>query len=97
FSRDWSSDVCSSDLKADYARQVETDYEEIIRHQEGGGWPADYYWEVRAQDGSVRWYGGTPDSGGPLPATGGGFDEESVVRDDARSEERRVGEGCRVL
>ena len=57
--------------RRDFSRQVEKEYEEIIRHQVGTDWPADYFWEVRAKDGSVRWYGGTPDSGGPEPATPG--------------------------
>ena len=67
----------------DFSRQVDTEYEEIIRHQVGTDWPADYFWEVRAKDGSVRWYGGTPDSGGPVPATPGTIDESAVVRNEA--------------
>jgi RHS repeat-associated protein len=67
----------------DFSRQVENEYEEIIRHQVGTDWPADYFWEVRAKDGSVRWYGGTPDSGGPAPATPGTIDESAVVRNEA--------------
>lgn len=69
----------------DFARQVETEYDEIIRHQVGSGWPADYFWEVRSKDGSVKWYGGTPDSGGPVPSATDAptIDERAVVRNDA--------------
>ena len=66
--------------RSDFSRQVEREYEEIIRHGDG---TADYFWEVRAKDGSVRWYGGTPDSGGPVPATAGTIDESAVVRNEA--------------
>jgi RHS repeat-associated protein len=71
----------------DFTRQVETEYDEIIRHQVGSGWPADYFWEVRGKDGSVKWYGGTPDSGGPVPSTEAAFaptlDETAVIRNEA--------------
>ncbi|MHA6525880.1 SpvB/TcaC N-terminal domain-containing protein [Tessaracoccus sp. G1721] len=77
----WENRVDGS--RADYARQVETDFDEIIRHREGSGWPANYFWEVRSQDGKVRWYGGKPDSGGPAVATPASFDEASVVRNEA--------------
>ena len=66
--------------RSDFSRQVEREYEEIIRHGDG---TANYFWEVRAKDGSVRWYGGTPDSGGPVPATAGTIDESAVVRNEA--------------
>ena len=51
--------------RADYTRKVETEYEQIIRHEVGDGGPDDYYWEVRDKQGNVRWYGGHPDNGGP--------------------------------
>ncbi len=79
-SQDWVARATGD--KSDFARQVETEYEEIIRHQVGTGWPADYFWEVRGKDGAVRWYGGTPDSGGPAPTTRGTIDEDAVVRND---------------
>ena len=66
--------------RSDFSRQVDREYEEIIRHGDG---TADYFWEVRAKDGSVRWYGGTPDSGGPVPGTAGTIDESAVVRNEA--------------
>jgi hypothetical protein len=77
----WEARVAGD--RSDYSRQVETNYDEIIRHQVGTAWPADYFWEVRSKDGSVRWYGGTPDSGGPVPATPGTIEESAVVRNDA--------------
>jgi RHS repeat-associated protein len=71
----------------DFARQVETEFDEIIRHRVGTGWPADYFWEVRGKDGSVKWYGGTPDSGGPAPSADPAFaptiDPNAVIRNEA--------------
>ncbi|HSO70575.1 MAG TPA: SpvB/TcaC N-terminal domain-containing protein, partial [Arachnia sp.] len=74
----WENRVAGS--RADYARQVETDFDEIIRH---GDATANYFWEVRSQDGQVRWYGAKPDSGGPSVTTPASFDEASVVRNEA--------------
>jgi hypothetical protein len=51
--------------RADYTRKVETEYEQIVRHEVGNGGPDDYYWEVRDKQGNIRWYGGHPDDGGP--------------------------------
>ncbi len=51
--------------RGDYTRKVETEYEQIIRHEVGDGGPDDYYWEVRDKQGNIRWYGGHPDDGGP--------------------------------
>lgn len=51
--------------REDYTHQVEDEYQRIIRHEVGDGGPDDYFWEVRGKDGSVRWYGGTLDAGGP--------------------------------
>jgi RHS repeat-associated protein len=70
--------------RRDYTHQVETEYAEIIRHVVGNGGPDDYFWEVRGKDGGVRWYGATPDSGGPAPSTTSSvptIDERAVVRD----------------
>ncbi|MBO9524411.1 MAG: hypothetical protein J7518_22970 [Nocardioidaceae bacterium] len=53
--------------RQDYTRQVETDYEKIVRH---GSNPRNYSWEVRDKTGNVRWYGMFPDSGGPLGSPG---------------------------
>jgi hypothetical protein len=74
--------------RSDFTRQVDNDFDEIIRHQvvvQGKPvWPADYFWEVRSKDGSVKWYGGTPDSGGPVPTgTAPTIDERAVVRNEA--------------
>ncbi len=78
--------------RQDFTRQVETEYEQIIRH---GDSPKNYWWEVRDSSGGVRWYGARPDAGGPMggplgvttgatapgPNTGA-LDPDSVVRDD---------------
>ncbi len=74
--------------RSDFTRQVENDFDEIIRHQVVVAgepvWPADYFWEVRSKDGSVKWYGGTPDSGGPAPrGAAPTIDESAVVRNEA--------------
>ncbi|MDX2380330.1 MAG: SpvB/TcaC N-terminal domain-containing protein, partial [Acidimicrobiia bacterium] len=71
--------------RRDFTHQVETEYSEIIRHVVGAGGPANYFWEVRGKDGGVKWYGGTPDSGGPVPSTTESvpaIDEDAVVRDE---------------
>jgi YD repeat-containing protein len=71
--------------RRDFTHQVETEYSEIIRHVVGAGGPANYFWEARGKDGGVKWYGGTPDSGGPVPSTTEsvpGIDEDAVVRDE---------------
>jgi RHS repeat-associated protein len=70
--------------RRDYTHQVETEYAEIIRHVVNDGGPDDYFWEVRGKDGGVKWYGATPDSGGPVPSTTQSvptIDEDAVVRD----------------
>ncbi|WP_153395385.1 SpvB/TcaC N-terminal domain-containing protein [Ornithinicoccus halotolerans] len=51
--------------REDYTRQVENDYERIIRREVGRGGPKNYFWEVHDKQGNVRWYGGYPDTGGP--------------------------------
>ena len=51
--------------RQDYTRQVETQYQQIIRHQVPGEGPKGYFWEVHDKGGNVFWYGGKPDQGGP--------------------------------
>ncbi|NLG24605.1 MAG: hypothetical protein GX558_04570, partial [Clostridiales bacterium] len=51
--------------RQDYTRQVETAYQQIIRHEEGEKGPKGYFWEVHDKGGNVFWYGGQPDQGGP--------------------------------
>ena len=71
--------------RRDFTHQIETEYSEIIRHVAGDGGPDDYFWEVRGKDGGVKWYGATPDSGGPTPSTTESvpvIDENAVVRDE---------------
>ena len=51
--------------RQDYTRQVETQYQQIIRHQVGNEGPKGYFWEVHDKGGNVFWYGGQPDQGGP--------------------------------
>lgn len=78
---DWVARINTT--RRDYTHQVETEYSEIIRHVVNDGGPDDYFWEVRDKDGGVRWYGATPDSGGPVPSTTDSvptLDEEAVVR-----------------
>ncbi|MCD5345786.1 SpvB/TcaC N-terminal domain-containing protein [Agromyces sp. S2-1-8] len=78
--------------RQDFTRQVETEYEQIIRH---GDSPKNYWWEVRDKMGGIRWYGAKPDAGGPMggplgvtrgfvepgPNTGA-LDPDSIVKDD---------------
>ena len=78
--------------RQDFTRQVETEYEQIIRH---GDSPKNYWWEVRDKMGGIRWYGAVPDAGGPMggplgvthgfvdpgPNTGA-LDPDSIVIDD---------------
>ena len=51
--------------RQDYTRQVETQYQQIIRHETPGEGPKGYFWEVHDKGGNVFWYGGKPDQGGP--------------------------------
>jgi YD repeat-containing protein len=51
--------------RQDYTRQVETEYQQIIRHEVGTEGPKGYFWEVHDKGGNVYWYGGQPDQGGP--------------------------------
>ena len=73
--------------REDWTRQVETSYEQIIRHEVGDGGPSNYFWEVRDKKGNVRWYGGHPDNGGPdgQPLVSGGeqltIDRDAIVTD----------------
>jgi RHS repeat-associated protein len=75
--------------RQDYTRQVESDYEQVIRRSVGDGGPDDYYWEVHDKEGNVRWYGGHPDSGGPVgtPVQEAGedltIDRDAIVYDEA--------------
>ncbi|AXH95673.1 SpvB/TcaC N-terminal domain-containing protein [Ornithinimicrobium avium] len=72
---DWEPRVAE---RQDWTRQVETGYEQIIRH---GDSPTTYFWEVRDKQGNVRWYGGTPDSGGPVPEVAATIDPSAIVTD----------------
>ncbi|GAA1757270.1 toxin TcdB middle/N-terminal domain-containing protein [Agromyces humatus] len=74
--------------RQDFTRQVETEYEQIIRH---GDSPKNYWWEVRDKMGGIRWYGAVPDAGGPMGGPQGAaepgpnvgaLDPESIVKDD---------------
>src|SRR5690606_40480336 len=87
FSRDWSSDVCSSDLGGDVLEQrLEVDLLLVAAaHGAAGGLPDD------GHDGHVVEFGVVEpveqvDRAGP---GGGGADADA-----ARSEERRVGKEC---
>ncbi len=74
--------------RADFTRQVDDDFDLIIRH---GTNPTNYWWEIRTKMGGIRWYGATPDRGGPtggvpdddgtLVAGEGAFDTTAVLRD----------------
>lgn len=56
-------------VRADFVRQVETEFERIVRH---GSTPADYHWQVTDKDGTNRWYGGSPDGQGQVLTTADG-------------------------
>lgn len=86
--------------RADFTPRVDSEHELITRH---GTSPKNYWWEVRDKDGSIRWYGGYPDAGGPV---GGGTeaypsnkrDPNAILTDEdgnayrwALSAERDVG------
>ena len=62
--------------RQDFTRKVETEFEQVIRH---GDKPSNYWWEVRDKLGNIRYYGGTPDNGGPLGEAGTqvGIDDRS--------------------
>ncbi|CAA9362455.1 MAG: hypothetical protein AVDCRST_MAG93-7739, partial [uncultured Chloroflexia bacterium] len=51
--------------RQDYTRQVETQYQQIIRHEVANEGTKGYFWEVHDKGGNVFWYGGKPDLGGP--------------------------------
>ena len=69
--------------RQDYTRQVETDFQQIIRRETGAGGPKNYYWEVHDKGGNVYWYGATADDGGPTgdPSTVK-IDRSAIVTDD---------------
>lgn len=80
--------------RQDYSRRVETEFEQIIRH---GTKPSDYWWEVRDKKGGVRFYGGTPDAGGPkgLPGTQAGVDDKARKPSDILTDSQ--GNGVRWM
>src|SRR5690606_40471899 len=92
FSRDWSSDVCSSDLKSGYVAY----YDYVKKTWQDTG---DLYLD---EDGSPKWPGYRTDlrnvSTGKkavynlFPTTSG---LALGSKPDGRSEERRVGKECR--
>ncbi|MDO8150871.1 SpvB/TcaC N-terminal domain-containing protein [Isoptericola sp. b408] len=55
--------------RTDFVRQVETEYERIVRH---GDTPGAYWWQVTDKDGNDRWYGGDPDGQGQVLTTAAG-------------------------
>src|SRR5690606_40342521 len=93
FSRDWSSDVCSSDLR--HIR--DGDLAQIARPIDVLG--LNYYrrhhvYHHPGASASPSPWPGSPDIGfvypGPTPATNGW----AIEPDGVRSEERRVGQQC---
>jgi RHS repeat-associated protein len=83
--------------RQDYTRQVETEYAQIIRHEVGAGGPANYYWEVHDKQGNVFWYGGYPDTGGPIgtPLKDAGGNDLTIDRSAIVTDEH--GNGVRWL
>src|SRR5690606_39285058 len=95
FSRDWSSDVCSSDLVIDGAGELETT---SVFHGDGSGITVIDRFHDHS-NGSLAWFYG-------MVTAYLGFefnsDEYKVMGlapygDHRRSEERRVGKECRSL
>jgi len=69
--------------RQDYTRQVETDFQQIIRRETGDGGPKNYYWEVHDKGGNVYWYGATSDDGGPTgDPSAVKIDSSAIVTDD---------------
>src|SRR5690606_39461448 len=92
FSRDWSSDVCSSDL-LDMPKELQAESLAFVCALNDAGNVGDHEAPVIAQTDYTQigrecgeWVIGD------LRPGGGDYGEESALR----SEERRVGEGCRV-
>lgn len=50
-------------MEKTFRRRVEGKFERIIRH---GDHPSRYWWEVTEKNGQRRFYGGDPETGGPL-------------------------------
>jgi RHS repeat-associated protein len=69
--------------RQDYTRQVETEFQQVIRHEVAPGGPKNYYWEVHDKGGNVYWYGGKPDNGGPIGSVDGAsdIDRSAIVTD----------------
>ncbi len=78
---DWQPRIAE---REDFTRRVETEFERIIRH---GDSPKNYFWEVRAKTGNIRWYGGFPDAGGPYG---------TVEQDDGTFEPGTRGDGAEL-
>src|SRR5690606_40392528 len=83
FSRDWSSDVCSSDLRVDYRSQSKVAEEDLL----GKGVRKS---ERTGEASIVREGVEYPVAGPPS----GEFNRKQ--EEDIRSEERRVGKECRT-
>src|SRR5690606_40060846 len=91
FSRDWSSDVCSSDLRIDhvatgFAELVVLEHLAVVEHIE------HVQLELQLATGPVRDIGAgdVHDPGGRRTAL-----VATIAEAADRSEERRVGKGCR--
>ena len=68
--------------RQDYTRQIETEFQQVIRHEVAPGGPKNYYWEVHDKGGNVFWYGGHPDDGGPIGSVGvSTIDRAAIVTD----------------
>src|SRR5207302_2617628 len=92
FSRDWSSDVCSSDL-GDVP--VPGDYDGTGHLELAVYRPTTAQWFILGPRGGRAVSFGAPNLDMPVPGDydGDGKTDMAVYRPGARSEERRVGEG----
>src|SRR5690606_40421965 len=91
FSRDWSSDVCSSDLEGEVA-------DGVLPAPAGQGPPVPLVLDEPDQIppdalavGRIAVGGGEPERASPAAGEGGGADHAPVRRAQQRSEERRGG------
>src|SRR5690606_39943607 len=87
FSRDWSSDVCSSDLLSaeEYREAMQAEIRDVVERQHALGLDVLVHGEPERND-MVEYFG--------EQLQGFAFTAFGWVQSYGRSEERRVGTGC---
>src|SRR5690606_40387843 len=88
FSRDWSSDVCSSDLSLQPAAGAHGEWTGLMMVRA--------YHEQKGERRSKVLIPDTAHGTNPASATVAGYQTVTIPSNEQRSEERRVGKECRT-